>query len=111
MLFSKSVVDEGAEVAIPDMNMSTHLFLPQDQYSLWFDGVVRCQILSVAPHHSILESLPHPVTGGPRDAQVMPFPVIDEERQFCNLQQRRCKNKKSRLFFSVSLFHTSVAAE
>ena len=68
--------------------MSIHLLLSKDQNSIWFDGVVRCQIFPVAPHHAVLEGLPHPVTGGPRDAEVMPFSIVDEERQLCNLQQR-----------------------
>lgn len=72
------------------MKMSIHLLLSQHQHSIWFDGVVGCQIFPISPHHSILEGLPHPVTGGPRDAEVMPFSVIDEKRQLCNLQQRHC---------------------
>lgn len=72
-----------------------HLLLSQDQHSLWFDGVVWCQILPTAPLHAILEGLPHPITGGPCDAEVMPFAVIDEKRQLCNLQQRLSVNPDS----------------
>lgn len=80
--------------------MITHLLLSQNQHSLWLDRVVRSQILPAAPHHAILEGLPYPVTGGPRDAQVMPLPVIDEERQLCDLRQRLCV---SQVPFSTSL--------
>lgn len=72
-----------------------HLLLSQDQHSLWFDGVVWCQILPTAPLHAVLEGLPHPVTGGPRDAEVMPFAIIDEKWQLCNLQQRLCVSPDS----------------
>lgn len=86
-----------------DMKIKSHLLLSEDQHSLWFDGMVRCQVFSAAPHHSILKGFPHPVTGGPRDAQVMPFPIIDEERQLCNLRQRHCRKGIT----SFPLFHTS----
>lgn len=56
-----------------------HLLLSQDQHSLRFDRVVRRQILPAAPHHAVLEGFPHPVAGGPRDAEVMPLSIIDEE--------------------------------
>lgn len=84
--------DHSAGVAITVVKINIHLLLSQDQHSLWFDGMVRCQILSTAPHHSVLEGFPHPVTGGPRDAEVMPFSIVDEERQLCDLWQRCCKN-------------------
>lgn len=91
-----------------DLKLCIHLLLSKDQYSLWFDWVVRCQIFPTAPQHSVLEGLPHPVTGGPRDAEVMPFPIINEERQLCNLQQRHFI---SHVFLpgEQSLFHTLVA--
>lgn len=63
-----------------------YLLLSQDEHPVWFDGVIWCQIFTAAPHHAILEGLPHPISGGPRDAQVVPFAVINEERQLCNLQ-------------------------
>lgn len=69
--------------------MSLYLLLSQDQHSVWFDGVVRSQIFPAASLHSVLESFPHAVTGGPRDAEVMPLAVVDEERQLRNLQQSR----------------------
>lgn len=89
MMISKYVGIKVIIVVLSDVNMYNHLLLSQDQHSLFFDGVVRCQIFTAAPHHSILEGLPHPVAGGPCDAEVMPFSIIDEERQLCNLQQRQ----------------------
>lgn len=73
--------------AILDLKMIIHLLLSQDQDSIWFDGVVWCQILPTAPQHSVLEGLPHPVSGGPRDAEMMPFSVVDEKRQLCELEK------------------------
>ncbi len=98
----------GIKVAITDLKMNIHLLLSQDQHSLWFDGMVWCQIFPISPHHSILKGFPHPVTGGPRDAEVMPFAVVDEERKLCNLQQRHCASHDF-LESEQSLFHTLVA--
>lgn len=68
--------------------MAIHLLLSQDQHSLWFDGVIWCQIFSITPHHPVLEGFPHAVAGGPCDAEVMPFSIVDEERQPRNLKHR-----------------------
>lgn len=83
-----------------DLAVSTHLLLSQDQHPLWLDGMVRRQVLPAAPRHTVLEGLPYPVPGGPRDAQVMPLPVIDEERQLCHLRQRLFVGKVSHSRFS-----------
>lgn len=66
---------------------SSDLLLAQDQHPLWFDGVIWCQVLPAAPHHAVLKGFPHPISGCPCDAEVMPLPIVDEERELCHLQQ------------------------
>lgn len=67
-----------------------YLLLPKDQQAMWFDRMIRCQILSTPPLDTILESFPNTITSGPCDANVMPLSVIDHERQFSNLERDTC---------------------
>lgn len=76
-----------------------YLLLPQDEQALGFDGMIGGQILPTAPLDSILESLPNTIACGPGDADMMPLPVIDEERQLCDLKgtkPTRCSKLKQR---------------
>lgn len=66
-----------------------YLLLPQDEQALWFDGMIWSQILPAAPLDSILESFPNTIASGPGYADMMPLPVIDEERQLCHLEEQR----------------------
>lgn len=49
--------------------------------------MIRSQVLSGSTQNAVLKRLPNAITCRPRDADVMPFPVVDEEGQFCDLQQ------------------------
>lgn len=64
-----------------------YLLLPEDQQALWFDRMIRSQILSTSPLDAILKSFPNTITSGPGHADVMPLPIIDKERQLCNLEE------------------------
>lgn len=63
-----------------------YLLLAKDQQALWFDGMIRGQILPTAPLDSILESFPHSVAGGPGHANVMPLAIVYQKGQLCHLE-------------------------
>lgn len=73
---------------VSSSSFSEHSYLLLSQYedTLRLDGMVWRQILSTAAQHSVLKRLPHPVARGPGDADVMPLPVVDDERQLGHLQ-------------------------
>lgn len=79
-----------------------YLFLSQNQDPLWFDWMIRSQTVPVSPHYTILVSFPHSISGGPSDTDVMPFTIIDEERQLGNLQING-KCKKDEIFEATVL--------
>lgn len=62
-----------------------YLLLTQDQKPLWFNGMIWSQVLPAPPLDSILKSFPNTIAGGPGNTDVMPLPIIDEERQLCDL--------------------------
>lgn len=64
-----------------------YLLLPEDQQALRFDGVIGSQVLSAPPLDSILESFPNAITSRPGHTDVMPLPIVDEERQLCHLEE------------------------
>lgn len=66
-----------------------YLLLAQHQHTLWFDGVVGCQVLSIAALGTILIGLPDPIPGGPGDADMVPLAVIDYKGQLGHLERRR----------------------
>lgn len=57
-----------------------YLLLSQNQYPLWFDWMIRGQTVPISPHYTILISFPHSISSGPCDTNVMPFPIVDQER-------------------------------
>lgn len=62
-----------------------YLLLTENQQALWFDGMIWRQILSTPPLDTILKSFPNTITSGPGHTDMMPLPIIDQERQLCNL--------------------------
>lgn len=64
-----------------------YLLLAEDQQALGLDGMVGSQILPAPPLDSILKSLPDPIAGGPGHADVVPLPVVNEERQLRHLEE------------------------
>ena len=68
------------------METDVYLLLAEDQQALWFDGMIRSQVLSTPSLDAILERFPNPVPSCPGHADVMPLPVIDEKRQLCHLE-------------------------
>lgn len=65
-----------------------YLLLAQHQHTLWFDGVIGSQVLSIATLGTILIGLPDPIPGGPGDADVVPLAIIDYEGQLGHLGRR-----------------------
>lgn len=58
-----------------------YLLLPQDEDPSWFDGMPGREIQARPPQHTILVGLPLSITGGPGHAHVVPFSIVDRQRQ------------------------------
>lgn len=87
-LFNKLISSLSRMYLNPDGSCCVYLLLPQDEQALGFDGMIGGQILPTAPLDSILESLPNTIACGPGDTDMMPLPIIDEERQLCDLKEQ-----------------------
>lgn len=72
----------------------TYLFLTQDQDTSRFNWMPRSKILPSAKLLSILKSLPHSISCCPRNTDMMPFSITNEERELGNLQRKQQQKRK-----------------
>lgn len=68
-----------------------YLFLSQNKDPLWFDRMIRGQVFPIASLCAILVSLPDTIPSGPCDADVVPFPIVNDKRKLCYLRKLKRK--------------------